>query len=210
MYVKKSISLLLSGALFASLCTGCSQTTMEHHFFTDTDTVTEQVTEVVENSITPKIKKLEEILGDDFEFDVVLSPYTSVSTVSDPVSSKLNSPFLSSCLVDKVTSETLSDWILKKNAYLSYAFYCGEYDDEIGLNEFLNGVNCALDKLCNIFDNLDETARSALKNHLLTSGFNESPQYLQLGVGIYKDNDANKYYIVALLQGAGEVTLAWK
>lgn len=206
MYVKKSISLLLSGALFASLCTGCSQTTMEHHFFTDTDTVTEQVTEVVENSITPKIKKLEEILGDDFEFDVVLSPDMSAFTVSDP---NLASAYLKQCLVDKVTSETLANWI-EKNAYLSYAFYCGESVDKIGLSEFLKGVNCALDKLCDIFGDLDEDARSALKNHLLTSGFNESPQYLQLGVGIYKDNDANKYYIVALLQGAGEVTLAWK
>ena len=210
MYVKKSISLLLSGALLASLCTGCSQTTMEHHFFTDTDTVTEQVTEVAESSITPKIKELEEILGDDFEFDVVLSPYTSVLTVSDPVSSKLTSVFLNSCLVDEVTSKTLSDWILEKDAYLSYAFYCGESDDEIGLSEFLNGVNCALDKLCDIFRDLDEKARSELKEHLLTSGINKSPQYLQLGVGIYKDSDANKYYIVALLQGASGGTLAWK
>ena len=64
MYVKKSISLLLSGALFASLCTGCSQTTVEHHFFTDTVTETEINTEVVENAITPKIEELQEILGD--------------------------------------------------------------------------------------------------------------------------------------------------
>ena len=207
MHRKQCISLLLSGALFASLCTGCSQTTMEHHFFTDTDTVTEQVTEVVENSITPKIKELEEILGDDFEFDVVLSPDMSAFTVSDP---NFASAYLKQCLVDEVTSETLANWILKKNAYLSYAFYCGESDDEIGLSEFLKGVNCALDKLCDIFGDLDEDARSALKNHLLESGVTKSPQYLQLGVGIYKDSGDDKYYIVALLQGASGGTLAWK
>lgn len=201
MYVKKSISLLLSGALFASLCTGCSQTTMEHHFFTDTETVTEQVTEVVENSITPKIKELEEILGDDFEFDVALSPDMLALNLSDP---DTTSAYLKYCLVDDVTSETLSEWI-EKRVNLSYAFYCGESDDEIGLNEFLNGVNCALDKLCDIFgDNLDEEARSTLKAHSSSSGG------LQLMVSTYEDSDASKYYIVALLQCASGGNLVWK
>ena len=64
MHQKQCISLLLSGALFASLYTGCSQTTMEHHFFTDTVTETEINTEVVEQAITPKIEELQKILGD--------------------------------------------------------------------------------------------------------------------------------------------------
>ena len=75
MYVKKSISLLLSGALFASLCTGCSQTTMEHHFFADTETETEYITPINEIDVTTKIIELENLLTKhEIELEVYLSP----------------------------------------------------------------------------------------------------------------------------------------
>lgn len=102
MYVKKSISLLLSGALFASLCTGCSQTTMEHHFFTDTETEIEYITPINEIDVTTKITELENLLADhEIELEVHLSPNIQPNDDNSPFGSMKLDPDMTYSSINK-------------------------------------------------------------------------------------------------------------
>lgn len=155
MYVKKSISLLLSGALFASLYTGCSQTTMEHHFFTDTVTETEINTEVVENAITPKIEELQEILGD---IKLVVDLYAANGSAYDIPGVGPSFDWTDIIINEAQNNGRVSSEKLEALTYLPYVFLCDAepYENEITLNQYMSGMEKALEDLCVAFRDVGE------------------------------------------------------
>lgn len=216
MYVKKSISLLLSGALLASLCTGCSQTTMEHHFFTDSVTETEINTEVVENAITPKIKELQEVLGDDLKLEVGVRSDGGIS-LSAPTGSqdeleaarKIYIQYIESSLNTKVSPETLANGI--QNLLLGpipiiLCFSCGSpYDNEIKLSDLMRGTENAIEQLCGAFEELDTKSLEALKTKL-----KPGKNILTLQIFSYHHSENDQHYIVAVLALMPGGNVAWK
>ena len=167
MYVKKSISLLLSGALFASLCTGCSQTTMEHHFFTDTETEIEYITPINEIYVTTKITELESLLaGHDIELEVRLSP--SILPNGDL-------PLLGSLIFDDsrqysdITKanlvEEIDDFIAKEQQHI-FACYTEESPVKYDAYDYLNVVLQNLDGLYNALDEFEDMNWENLKDAL--------------------------------------------
>ena len=216
MYVKKSISLLLSGALFASLCTGCSQTTMEHHFFTDTVTETEINTEVVENAITPKIEELQEILG-DIKLEVKLrSDGIEGTGVPTGLPEIINNELIDESLKTIMSSDELSNGIKKyiespSSTLTIVCFNCGNtegYEEAIGLNDFISGTKFAVEQLCNTFEEVDD--KDFLKSFKLALDENEDNPYLLLTVeGLYH-TEKDKYYMIAILNSAEKGTLVLK
>ena len=214
MYVKKSISLLLSGALFASLCTGCSQTTMEHHFFTDTVTETEINTEVVENAITPKIKELQEVLGDDLKLEVGVRSDGGIS-LSAPGGSQGDLEnareffikHIESSLDTVVSSKTLANGI--QNPLLGPIILCfscgGTYDNEIKLSDLMRGTENAIEQLCGAFEELDTESLEALKTKL-----KPGKNILTLQIFSYHHSENDQHYIVAVLALMPGGNVAWK
>ena len=207
MYVKKSISLLLSGALFASLCTGCSQTTMEHHFFTDSVTETEINTEVVGANL-PKIDELQTFLSSKgIELEVFLNSDGIAGTADiSNGSSDLTQMFITLALsnpTSSVNSEALSTGI---NDSIFYVFCYGEPHEKGGLSVFLSDTENAINLLYNAFEGLDESDFTTLKNEL-AENINESNLFL--GISGLHDSD-NKYYVVALLTKMGSMGVEWK
>lgn len=211
MYVKKSISLLLSGALLASLCTGCSQTTMEHHFFTDTVTETEINTEVVENAITPKIEELQEILGDDLKLEVDVRSDGGMS-LSTPTGSQdelegLGNMYIEMSLDTVVSPEALANGI--QNPLLGAIILCficgGPYDNEIKLSDLMLGTENAIEQLCGAFEELDTESLEALKTEL-----KPGKDILTLTIMGYRHSERNQYYIVAMLASVEGGNMVWK
>ena len=167
MYVKKSISLLLSGALFASLCTGCSQTTMEHHFFTDTKTETEYITPINEIDVTTRITELENLLAKHgIELEVRLAPSIMPSG---------NLPFLGSLIFDDsrqysdITKanlvEEIDDFIAKKQQHI-FACYTEESPVKYDAYDYLDVVLQNLDGLYNALDKFEDMNWENLKDAL--------------------------------------------
>ena len=216
MYVKKSISLLLSGALFASLCTGCSQTTMEHHFFTDSVTETEINTEVVENAITPKIKELQEVLGDDLKLEVGVLSDEDIS-LSAPVGSQDTSEaareiyikYIESSLGTVVSSKTLANGI--QSPFLGSIILCfscgGPYDNEIKLSDLMAGTENAIEQLCDAFEGLNPESLDALKTNLKRG---KNILTLQISGYHHSESEYDQYYIVAVLAPLEGGNVAWK
>lgn len=207
MYVKKSISLLLSGALFASLCTGCSQTTMEHHFFTDTVTETEINTEVVGANL-PEIEELQNFLStQDIKLEVFL--YSETVAVSaggaggGAIPEDQTEMMINQSPNTEVISTTLSEAF--KNRSLFYLFRCGGPYEENELTTFLSDTKEAIDKLHVAFKGLSENDFTNLKTQLAGDESN-----LVLSVyGLHSSTDG-QYYVVALLQNAGKGWIDWK
>ena len=214
MYVKKSISLLLSGALFASLYTGCSQTTMEHHFFTDTVAETEINTEVVENAITPKIKELQEVLGDDLKLEVGVRSDGGIS-LSAPGGSQGDLEdareffikHIESSLGTVVSSKTLANGI--QNPLLGPIILCfscgGLYDNEIKLSDLMRGTENAIEQLCDAFEGLEPESLEALKTKL-----KPGKNILTLQIFSYHHSENDQHYIVAVLALMPGGNVAWK
>lgn len=219
MYVKKSISLLLSGALFASLYTGCSQTTMEHHFFTDTVTETEINTEVVENAITPKIEELQEILG-DIKLEVFLQSDGVVGYVPGTgTSEEVTDLYIEMASQNKaVTSQNLETMIEKICSHQfgtgQYIFCCGDPYNELSLSDFMSGTEGAIEQLYVAFQDLkasDADALETLKEKLKTLKEEKNKElYLILIVqGLHYSKD-DRYYIIASLMTMQKGALTWK
>ena len=207
MYVKKSISLLLSGALFASLYTGCSQTTMEHHFFTDTETETEINTEVVGANL-PEIEELQNFLStQDIKLEVFL--YSEMVAVSaggaggGAIPEDQTEMMITQSQNTEVTSTTLSDAFDGKSLF--YLFRCGGPYEENELTTFLSDTKEAIGKLHVAFEGLIEDDFTDLKEQLTGRDNN-----LVLSVyGLHSSTDG-QYYVVALLQNAGKGWIDWK
>ena len=219
MHQKQCISLLLSGALFASLCTGCSQTTMEHHFFTDTVTETEINTEVVEQAITPKIEELQKILG-DIKLEVFLQSDGAAGYVPGTgMSEEFTNSYIEEYSQNKtVTSKNLKTMIETINNHQfgagQYVFCCGAPYDELSLRDFMSGTEGAIEQLCVAFQNLkasDADALESLKEKLKKLKEEKNMElYLSLTVqGLHHSKD-DKYYIIAQLTTSGGGILAWK
>ena len=206
MYVKKSISLLLSGALFASLCAGCSQTTMEHHFFTDTETETEINTEVVGANL-PEIEELQNFLSTQ---DIKLE----VSLYSGMVASAVNLSFATPEEMitqsnTEVTSAALSEAF--KDRSLFYLFRCGDPHEKNELTTFLSDTKNAINKLHVAFKGLSEDDFTNLKKQLAEDeGSLVLESNLSLSVyGLHNSADG-QYYVVALLLNGGQKWVEWK
>ena len=206
MYVKKSISLLLSGALFASLYTGCSQTTMEHHFFTDTVTETEINTEVVGANL-PEIEELQNFLSTQ---DIKLE----VSLYSGMVASAVNLSFATPEAMitqsnTEVTSAALSEAF--KDRSLFYLFRCGDPHEKNELTTFLSDTKNAINKLHVAFKGLSEDDFTNLKKQLAgDEGSLVLEHNLSLSVyGLHNSADG-QYYVVALLLNGGQTWVEWK
>lgn len=207
MYVKKSISLLLSGALFASLYTGCSQTTMEHHFFTDTVTETEINTEVV-GAYLPKIDELQTFLSSKgIELEVFLYSETVAVSAggagSGAIPEDQTEMMINQSPNTEVISTTLSEAFKKRSLF--YLFRCGGPYEENELTTFLSDTKEAIDKLHVAFKGLSENDFTNLKTQLAGDESN-----LVLSVyGLHSSTD-DQYYVVALLQNARKGWIDWK
>ena len=170
MYVKKSISLLLSGALFASLCTGCSQTTLEHHFFTDTETETEYITPINEIDVTTEIlTKLEDKLAEHkIEFEVYLAS-SFMFDMNFGGSSYLwkrdQDMTYSSITKDSLKSE-IEKFSKDKSREYIFACYTKEETVEYDAYDYLNVALKNLKDLYNALDTFDEADWNNLQTAL--------------------------------------------
>ena len=187
MYVKKSISLLLSGALFASLCTGCSQTTMEHHFFTDTETETEYITPINEIDVTTKITELENLLAYheiEFETYLSLSPLTIAQTKNG----------------DGITKENLlSNLEFVESLYgMILCCHSEQVDSEYELYDFIAMVLQNLDSLYNALDNFGDDDWEQLKNALGEESLGVMMHQIRSGTG-----KNTKYYVETCIGQGG-------
>lgn len=167
MYVKKSISLLLSGALFASLCTGCSQTTMEHHFFTDTKTETEYITPINEIDVTTRITELENLLAKHgIELEVHLAPSIMPNDNGLPFNTKLDPSMKYSSInkedlcheIKEVTNSTARHYI--------FACYTEPEPLKYDAYDYLNVVLQNLDGLYNALDQFENADWKELEDAL--------------------------------------------
>lgn len=168
MYVKKSISLLLSGALFASLYTGCSQTTMEHHFFTDTKTETEYITPINEIDVTTRITELENLLAKHgIELEVRLAPSIMPNNNGLPFNTKLDP----SMKYSSINKEDLCHEIKEVNTNSTarhYIFACYTEPEPLKYDayDYLNVVLQNLDGLYNALDQFEDMNWENLKDAL--------------------------------------------
>lgn len=206
MHQKQCISLLLSGALFASLCTGCSQTTMEHHFFTDSVTETEINTEVVGANL-PEIEELQNIFNNNgIKLNVYLcsnSAYVSAGFAGGGATPTDGTDALVLLAQQiQVTSETLSDGIEAG----MYVFNCGDPHGENNLTILLSDTQNAINKLCNAFEELQDD--DGLIKELTEVDKLNPNWYLLLSEFPYSQD--NKYYFVAVLARESEGTINWK
>ena len=161
MYVKKSISLLLSGALFASLCTGCSQTTMEHHFFTDTKTETEYITPINEIDVTTRITELENLLAKyGIELEVHLAPSIM------PFNTKLDPSMKYSSINKKDLCHEIE--VNTNSTARHYIFACYTKPEPLKYDayDYLNVVLQNLDGLYNALDQFEDADWKELENAL--------------------------------------------
>ena len=210
MYVKKSISLLLSGALFASLCTGCSQTTMEHHFFTDSVTETEINTEVVGANL-PEIEELQNFLStQNIKLEVFLNS-DGIAGSQAPAGSGAGVVILTDLMIKEslnntsVSSEALSEGI-KDGMYYLFC-YSGPYEEN-NLTTFLSDTKNVINKLCNAFAELSESDFANLKNELEKDDGREPNLVLTVSNLRYSEDD--QYYVVALLTKMSNGWIEWK
>lgn len=162
MYVKKSISLLLSGALFASLCTGCSQTTMEHHFFTDTETETEYITPIEWFDVTVKLQELENLLK---KHGIQL--VTHLSSNAAPFSLGTNT----TTTTTELTKESLLNISQPTVQAIYYNYFTEIGEQEPGTYEYLSGVLTQIESLYNIFNTLTADEWNKFKSELLNDKF---------------------------------------
>ena len=162
MYVKKSISLLLSGALFASLCTGCSQTTMEHHFFTDTETETEYITPIEWFDVTVKLQELENLLK---KHEIQLVTYLSSNAA--PFSWGTNT----TTTTTELTKESLLNISQPTVQAIYYNYFTEIGEQEPGTYEYLSGVLTQIESLHNIFNTLTTGEWNKFKSELLNAKF---------------------------------------
>lgn len=187
MYVKKSISLLLSGALFASLCTGCSQTTMEHHFFTDTETETEYITPIEWFDVTVKLQELENLLK-KHEIQLV----THLSSNAAPFSSGTNT----TTTTTELTKESLLNISQPTVQAIYYNYFTEIGEQEPGTYEYLSGVLTQIESLYNIFNTLIADEWDDFKGKLLNDKFG-------LMIHGYQPFDSTMYYFNTCLCNGG-------
>lgn len=208
MNVKKWIVLLLSGTLVSAMLLGCSQTTVDHHFFTDTQIETEHTTEIVEQAIAPKMKELQEILGDDLKLEVMLQSNGIAALVPGTgLPEDLTDEFVKASLETVVSSETLTASINENSGNVFYIFCCGgPFDEKVGLKDFMSGTENAIDQLCEAFSGVDDESLTLLKTALET-GLNDTLTLTITGLHYSVDD---KYYIVAVMMPSSGGILEWK
>lgn len=163
MYVKKSISLLLSGALFASLCTGCSQTTMEHHFFTDTETETEYITPIEWFDVTVKLQELENLLK---KHEIQL-----VTHLSSHAAQAAWGPNWNDISITEINKEVLLNISQPTVQAIYYNYFTEIGEQEPGTYEYLSGVLTQIESLYNIFNTLTADEWDDFKDKLLNDKF---------------------------------------
>ena len=161
MYVKKSISLLLSGALFASLCTGCSQTTMEHHFFTDTETETEYITPIEWFDVTVKLQELENLLK---KHGIQLVTHLSSQQAA-------LGPNWDDISITEINKKVLLNISQSTSQAIYYNYFTEIGEQEPGTYEYLSGVLTQIESLYNIFNTLTTDEWNKFKSELLNAKF---------------------------------------
>lgn len=187
MYVKKSISLLLSGALFASLCTGCSQTTMEHHFFTDTETETEYITPIEWFDVTGELQELENLLK---KHEIQLVTYLSSNAA--PFSAGNNT----TTTTTELTKESLLNISQPTVQAIYYNYFTEIGEQEPGTYEYLSGVLTQIESLHNIFNTLTTDEWNKFKSELLNAKFG-------LMIHGYQPLNSTMYYFNTCLCNGG-------
>ena len=187
MYVKKSISLLLSGALFASLCTGCSQTTMEHHFFTDTETETEYITPIEWFDVTGELQELENLLK---KHEIQLVTYLSSNAA--PFSWGTNT----TTTTTELTKESLLNISQPSSQGIYYNYFTEIGEQEPGTYEYLSGVLTQIESLHNIFNTLTTDEWNKFKSELLNAKFG-------LMIHGYQPLNSTMYYFNTCLCNGG-------
>ena len=89
MRVKKLLALALAGALSASMLAGCAQTAVDHHFFTETEYITEIKTNMIVNTTADGIKKIGNLLKiygiEKFYLESGLNRYANSPSADDEI-----------------------------------------------------------------------------------------------------------------------------
>ena len=187
MHQKQCISLLLSGALFASLCTGCSQTTLEHHFFTDTETETEYITPIEWFDVTGELQELENLLKDH---EIQLA--THLSSNAAPLSWGTNT----TTATTELTKESLLNISQPSQQGIYYNYFTEIGEQEPGTYEYLSGVLTQIELLHNMFNTLTPDEWNKLKSELLNAKFG-------LMIHGYQPLNSTMYYFNTCLCNGG-------
>ena len=208
MNAKKCIALLLFGTILASLLSGCRQTTIDHHFFTDSEIDTEYVTEIIMSESAQKIQDLEDFLNSkDIQLNAQISP--SLIDVWVPTGPQPEGPFLlGDPNIKTMTTEELKTNISEANkppissqiAVLSSEAITEDEMQEMTMSQFINEILRQIDIYVSAFQGLDETSLDKLRD-----ACGDDPLALMACIGY----DGTSYYISSAL-ACSTTSISWK
>lgn len=194
MQVKKCMALLLFGTILTSLLSGCRQTTIDHHFLTDSEIDTEYVTEIIMSESAQKIQELEDYLNSkDIQLNAQIIPSSHLN-IWVPTGSPPEPPYmLGDPNVKTMTTEDLKNYINKKNTIIAFLFSEALTEDEMQemtMSQFINEILRQIDVYSSAFQGLDEPTLNKLKEYL-----DDNP----LSLSAYIGYDGTSYYISSIL-----------
>lgn len=136
MKLKKTLAWMSAAAAIACAMSGCTQTTIEHQFITDTHTVNEIIGSTVVPDFVPGVEELEEMLA-DYDIKII----TQFPLFVDPTDAK--APEGLKGADTKVTEDEI-DSLLEEEKPI---FVCQEYKKEDGISGYVDAADVCAQRL---------------------------------------------------------------
>lgn len=136
MKLKKTLAWMSAAAAIACAMSGCTQTTIEHQFITDTHTVNEIIGSTVVPDFVPGMEELEEMLA-NYDIEIV----TQFPLFVDPYDEK--APAGLEGAGTEVTEVAIDSLLETKKPIL----VCQEYNKEDGISGYVDAADVCAQKL---------------------------------------------------------------
>ena len=136
MKLKKTLAWMSAAAAIACAMSGCTQTTIEHQFITDTHTVNEIIGSTVVPDFVPGMEELEEMLA-NYDIEIV----TQFPLFVDPYDEK--APAGLEGAGTEVTEVAFDSLLETKKPIL----VCQEYNKEDGISGYVDAADVCAQKL---------------------------------------------------------------
>ena len=136
MKLKKTLAWMSAAAAIACAMSGCTQTTIEHQFITDTHTVNEIIGSTVVPDFVPGMEELEEMLA-NYDIEIV----TQFPLFVDPYAEK--APEGLEGAGTEVTEDAIDSLLKTKKVIL----VCQEYKKEDGISGYVDAADVCAQKL---------------------------------------------------------------
>lgn len=136
MKLKKTLAWMSAAAAIACAMSGCTQTTIEHQFITDTHTVNEIIGSTVVPDFVPGVEELEEMLA-NYDIEIV----TQFPLFVDPYDEK--APDGLEGAGTEVTEDAIDSLLETKKPIL----VCQKYNREDGISGYVDAADVCAQKL---------------------------------------------------------------